>query len=68
MKQPFSPSALAQVFTQSSSPVRHRVINMYVLLLGFNLLAWIFAFIAFSSNTKLLLLALTAYTFGLRHA
>ena len=41
---------------------------MYVLLLGFNLLAWLFAFIAFSSNPKLLLLALTAYTFGLRHA
>jgi high-affinity nickel-transport protein len=41
---------------------------MYVLLLGFNLLPWIFAFIAFSSTPKLLLLALTAYTFGLRHA
>ena len=68
VKHPFSLSALAQVFTQSASPVRHRVIGMYVLLLSFNLLAWLFAFIAFSSTPKLLLLALTAYTFGLRHA
>jgi nickel/cobalt transporter (NiCoT) family protein len=68
VNHPFSLSALAQVFIQSSSPVRHRVIAMYALLLGFNLLAWLFAFIAFASNPKLLLLALTAYTFGLRHA
>jgi hypothetical protein len=68
VKSSFSLSALAQVLSQSSSPVRHRVIGMYVLLLGFNLLAWFFAFIAFASSPKLLLLALTAYTFGLRHA
>ena len=68
MKSSFSLSALAQVFTQSSLEVRKRLIGMYTFLLGFNLLAWIFAFIAFSSTPKLLLLALTAYTFGLRHA
>ena len=68
VNHPFSLSALARVFTHSSSSVRQRVIGMYVLLLGFNLLAWLFAFIAFSSTPKLLLLALTAYTFGLRHA
>jgi high-affinity nickel-transport protein len=68
VKSSFSLSALAQVFSQSSSDVRQRVIGMYVLLLGFNLLAWLFAFIAFASAPKLLLLALTAYTFGLRHA
>ena len=41
---------------------------MYVLLGGLNLLIWLLAFITFGSSPKLLLLALTAYTFGLRHA
>jgi nickel/cobalt transporter (NiCoT) family protein len=68
VKRSFSLSALAQVFTQSSLVVRKRIIGMYALLLGLNVLAWIFALIAFSSAPKLLLLALTAYTFGLRHA
>ena len=68
VKNSFSLSALAQVFTQSSLEVRKRIIGMYALLLGLNVLAWIFALIAFSSAPKLLLLALTAYTFGLRHA
>src|SRR5512135_2130613 len=44
VKSSFSLSALAQVFTHSSSVVRNRILGMYTLLLGFNLLAWIFAF------------------------
>jgi high-affinity nickel-transport protein len=68
VKRPFSFSALAQVFSTSSSRVRQRVVAMYVLLLAFNLLAWLLAFIAFFSTPRLLFLALTAYTFGLRHA
>ncbi len=68
VKNSFSLSAFALVFTHSSSDVRKRIIGMYALLLGLNVLVWIFALIAFSSAPKLLLLALTAYTFGLRHA
>ncbi|EFH89293.1 HoxN/HupN/NixA family nickel/cobalt transporter [Ktedonobacter racemifer] len=64
----FSLSALSRVFKQSSSEVRGKIIRMYVLLVGLNILAWVLAFIAFGTNPKLLLLALTAYTFGLRHA
>jgi high-affinity nickel-transport protein len=41
---------------------------MYLLLAGLNLLIWILTFIAFGSSSKLLLLAFTAYTLGLRHA
>jgi high-affinity nickel-transport protein len=64
----FSFPALSWVFKQSSSEVRGKIIRMYVSLVGFNILAWILAFIAFGTIPKLLLLALTAYTFGLRHA
>ncbi len=41
---------------------------MYAFLIGFNVLTWIAAFLMFGSSPSLLLLALTAYTFGLRHA
>jgi high-affinity nickel-transport protein len=64
----FSLSALSRVFKKSSSEVRGKIIRMYALLVGFNMLAWILAFIAFGPIPKLLLFALTAYTFGLRHA
>jgi len=68
VKSSFSLSALAQVFKQSSSNLRHRIIGMYAFLIGFNVLTWIAAFLMFGSSPSLLLLALTAYTFGLRHA
>jgi high-affinity nickel-transport protein len=48
--------------------VRGKIIRMYVVLVGVTLLAWILAFTAFGAIPRLLLLALTAYTFGLRHA
>lgn len=41
---------------------------MYTFLVGFNVLAWILVFIVFGPAPRMLLLALTAYTFGLRHA
>lgn len=68
MRSHFSLSALSHVFQQSSSHVRAKVIGMYLLLAGLNLLIWILTFIAFGSSSKLLLLAFTAYTLGLRHA
>lgn len=64
----FGISALSQVFKESSSDVRRRVIVLYAFLVGYNVLAWVFAFVAFGRVPALLLLALTAYTFGLRHA
>ena len=68
MSSTFGISALSQVFSRSSQSVRNRVIGMYTFLVVFNVLAWILAFIAFAKSPALLLLALTAYTFGLRHA
>ncbi|HEY0754007.1 MAG TPA: HoxN/HupN/NixA family nickel/cobalt transporter [Ktedonobacteraceae bacterium] len=68
MSSNFGVSALSRVFRQSSPDVRRRVIGIYAFLLGYNILAWLLAFIVFWTDAKLLLLALTAYTFGLRHA
>ncbi len=64
----FGISALKHVFSASSRQVRNRIIGIYAFLLSFNIGAWIIAFIVFGKNPALLLLALTAYTFGLRHA
>lgn len=68
MSSQFGLSALSRVFSESSHEVRSRVIAIYAFLVGFNILAWLLALIAFSNSSSLLLLALTAYTFGLRHA
>ncbi len=68
MSSNFSLSALSRVFKNSSHEVRSRVIGIYAFLVGLNFLAWLFALIAFGHSPTLLLLALTAYTFGLRHA
>ena len=45
-----------------------RVIALYALLLGFNLAAWGWAFLAFRHFPVLLGTAFLAYSFGLRHA
>ncbi len=68
MSSNFGISTLSRVFSESSTSVRRRVIGIYILLVAYNVLAWLLAFIAFGSHPSLLLLALTAYTFGLRHA
>lgn len=68
MNSTFGISALTRVFSQSSGDVRRRVIGIYAFLIGFNVLAWILALIMFANYPASLLLALTAYTFGLRHA
>jgi high-affinity nickel-transport protein len=64
----FGLSALLRVFNESSSEVRSRIIGIYVFLIGYNVLAWLIAHVVFREDPALLLLALTAYTFGLRHA
>jgi high-affinity nickel-transport protein len=68
MSSNFGISAVLRVFNESSQEVRSRVISMYAFLVGFNVLTWLLALIAFGSSPTLLLLAVTAYTFGLRHA
>lgn len=68
MSSTFGISGIRRVYNQSSPEVRRRVIGIYSFLIGYNALAWILVFIVFRSRPDLLALALTAYTFGLRHA
>jgi high-affinity nickel-transport protein len=48
--------------------LRDRLIGIYAILIVANLLAWLWALIAFRSHPVLLGTAFLAYTFGLRHA
>ncbi len=53
---------------QSSADFRRRVSAIYVLLVGANVVAWLWAIIALRDNATLLGSAFLAYTIGLRHA
>src|SRR5260370_7794625 len=68
MSSNFGISALRRVYNQSSPRVRRRVIGIYAFLISYNVLTWLLAFIVFARRPDLLALALTAYTFALRHA
>src|SRR5690242_3489697 len=56
------------LFSDSGHNLRARVLEMYGLLLVFNVGAWIWAVIAFHDYPVLLGTALLAYSLGLRHA
>lgn len=59
----------SRVFTTGSLDLRRRIIAIYVVLIGFNLLTWAAAIVAFGTSYPALLgTALLAYSFGLRHA
>lgn len=69
MSSNFGIAALSNVFNDSSSDLRRKIIGIYVLLFALNIVAWVLAFAAFSVKYPALLgTALLAYTFGLRHA
>ncbi len=48
--------------------LRRRIVGIYGLLIGFNVGAWLWAFLAFRDHPVLLGTASLAYSFGLRHA
>jgi high-affinity nickel-transport protein len=64
----FGLSALSHVFNDNPRDVRDKIIGIYVFLLVFNAVIWALALLSFGSSLTLLGLAVTAYTFGLRHA
>lgn len=55
-------------FFSGSSQLQPRVLGIYALLIGANLLAWTCALLLFNDEPVLLGTALLAYGFGLRHA
>lgn len=69
MSSQFSVTAVLRVFNDSSTDIRHKIIGIYILLIIFNILAWVLAFAGFAVQYPALLgTALLAYTFGLRHS
>ena len=60
--------ALREVFGDRAVSFRRKVIGLYLLLIAFNVAAWIWAIWAFAGNAVLIGAAVLAYTFGLRHA
>jgi nickel/cobalt transporter (NiCoT) family protein len=59
---------LSNVFSDESVNLRPKVIGIYTLLIGANIVAWLWALTAFRGYPILLGTATLAYTFGLRHA
>ena len=59
---------ISGLFNDESSNLRGKVIGIYVLLIGANMAAWLWALAAFHDYPILLGTATLAYTFGLRHA
>ena len=59
---------IGQLFNDQGADVRTKVGGIYLVLIGANVLAWMWALVAFKDYPLLLGTAVLAYTFGLRHA
>jgi len=62
------PGFLSRIWNESDADFRRRLIGVYGLLIGGNVLVWVWALVALHNNAVLLGSAFLAYTFGLRHA
>jgi high-affinity nickel-transport protein len=61
-------SAFAASFQHGDKLLRRRLVFVYLVLVGLNLVAWTLAFVVFRDVPATLSLCLVAYGFGLRHA
>src|SRR5579885_932452 len=61
-------SSVWGVFSDERANLRGRIIGILLLLIAFNVAAWLWALTAFRDYPILLGTAALAYTFGLRHA
>jgi nickel/cobalt transporter (NiCoT) family protein len=59
---------IGRLFNDQEAELRSKVAGIYVVLIGANVLAWVWALIAFRDYPVLVGTAVLAYTFGLRHA
>ncbi len=62
------PGIASSVLNKGGADLRRRLIAIYAVLLGGNVLVWLWALVALSDRPVMLGTALLAYTFGLRHA
>jgi len=61
-------SGVSSSLNENGADLRRRLIAIYAVLIGGNVLVWIWAFAALVDRPVLFGTALLAYTFGLRHA
>ena len=59
---------IAKLFDDGADNLRQRTLALFAIVIPANILAWLWAVIAFQDHPVLLGTALLAYTFGLRHA
>jgi nickel/cobalt transporter (NiCoT) family protein len=59
---------IGNLFNDEGADLRAKVGGIYLVLIGTNVLAWMWALVAFRDYPLLLGTAFLAYTFGLRHA
>ena len=62
------PGIASGVLNKGGADLQRRLIAIYAVLIGGNVLVWLWAFVASSDRVVMLGTALLAYTFGLRHA
>jgi len=62
------PGIVSSVLNEGSADLRRRLIAIYAVLIGGNILIWLWALVVLGDRPLLLGTALLAYTFGLRHA
>jgi nickel/cobalt transporter (NiCoT) family protein len=62
------PTSIANILNESGHDVRRRLFAVYAVLIGGNILIWLWALVVLDARPVLLGTALLAYTFGLRHA
>ena len=62
------PGIVSNVLNEGGADLRRRLIAIYTVLIGGNVLVWLWALVALGDRPVLLGTALLAYTFGLRHA
>ena len=61
-------AALVGLFNDRDANLRGKIVGIYAVLAAANVLAWLWALIAFHDYPVLIGTAFLAYTFGLRHA
>jgi nickel/cobalt transporter (NiCoT) family protein len=59
---------LSRIWNESDPSLRSRLVGLCTLLIGANVIVWIWAVVALRDNAMLFGSAFLAYTFGLRHA
>ena len=62
------PGIVSSIANEGGADLRRRLIAIYAVLIGGNILIWLWALVALGGQPVLLGTALLAYTFGLRHA